>query len=152
LISIAPTAVFVLALVFGALKGRYALTVAALAAWGACVGVAQITLDTVMAGDVPFGDAWLVVLLQVVALGPAVVAATSGAAEDSVWAESGRPAWPSPIADTLANFIWVFAIVLLGILFDGAGIIGGEIFCGAFALLLAAVLLFGLGSPRAQTA
>jgi hypothetical protein len=46
----------------------------------------------------------------------------------------------------------VFAITLLGILFDGVDILGGEVFCALFAALLAAVMLFGFGAARTQTA
>ena len=59
---------------------------------------------------------------------------------------------PVPLTETAANFVWVFVITLLGVLFAGVDIIGAEIFCALFGALLAAVMLFGFGAARGQPA
>lgn len=151
-LAIAPTAVLVFALLVGVLKGRYATSAIALAV---AVGLALLTeaaVGTISVGATPFGDAWIVVLLMVAAWAPALFAACGEAAENSLWARSGRSREATPLPELAANFIWVLAVILLGALYDGAGIVGAEIFCAVFAALLAGVLLFGLGGPRVQPA
>jgi hypothetical protein len=152
MLALAPTFVFALAVVVGLLKGRYAQTAVALAAWVALAVVAEVAIGTVLAGDAPFGDAWLVVLLQLVGWVPALVAAAGPAREGSRWTRAGRSAAPVPIAETASNFVWVFAITLLGVLFAGVEILGAQIFCAVFGALLAAVMLFGFGTARTRPA
>jgi hypothetical protein len=151
-LSIVPTALFAFAILVGVIKGRYVLSAVAFVVGLVLLIVIDATTGTANAGDVPFGDAWILVLVLLAGWLPALAAAAGEAAEGSLWVRSGRPRWATPIIDVLANFVWVFAIILLGILFDGAGILGAEIFCAVFAGLLAAVLLFGLGAARAQPA
>jgi hypothetical protein len=151
-LSLAPTVVLALALVVGALKGRYALAALTLASWIVLAVIAELAIGTPFAGDAPFADAWIVVLLQLASWVPALFAAAGEAREDSWWRRNGRPAAPIPVIETASNFVWVFAITLLGVLFDGVDILGAEIFCAAFAALLAAVMLFGFGSARSQPA
>ena len=151
-LSIVPTALFAFAVLVGILKGRYALSAVALAIGIALLVVSEAATGTVNAGDVPFGDAWILVIILAVGWLPALAAAAGEAAEGSLWTRTGRPRWATPLLEVVTNFVWVFAIVLLGILFDGAGILGAEIFCALFAGLLAAVLLFGLGAARTQPA
>jgi hypothetical protein len=152
MLAIAPTFVFALALAVGLLKGRYAQTAIALATWVALAVVAQIAIGTVLAGDAPFGEAWLVVLLQLLAWVPALAAAAGPAREGSRWVRAGRSAAPVPVAETAANFVWVFVITLLGVLFAGVDILGAQIFCAVFGALLAAVMLFGFGVARTRPA
>jgi hypothetical protein len=149
-LSIVPTALFAFAVLVGVLKGRYLLSTLALAIGAGLLIVAEVAIGTIDAGDVPFGDAWILVLILIAGWLPALFAAAGGASEGSLWTQTGRPRWATPLVEVLANFVWVFAIILLGILFDGVGILGGEIFCALFAGLLAAVLLFGLGAARTQ--
>jgi len=151
-LALAPTFVFALALAVGLLKGRYALTAAALGAWIVLAVVAELAIGTVHAGEAPLADAWLVVLLQLVGWIPALAAAAGPAREDSWWTRSGRSAAPVPISETAANFVWVFAITMLGVLFAGVDILGAEIFCAIFGALLAGVMLFGVGAARSQPA
>jgi hypothetical protein len=151
-LAIAPTVVFALALLVGIAKGRFLMAALALVAWAALALVAEVATGTILAGEAPFGDAWIVILLQLASWAPALLAAAGEAREDSPWARSGRPAAPIPIAELAANFVWVFAITMLGVLFDGVDILGAEIFCAAFAAMLAGVMLFGLGSARSQAA
>jgi hypothetical protein len=151
-LALAPTFAFVLALVVGLLKGRYAPTALALASWIVLAVVAEVAIGTIHAGEAPFGDAWIVVLLQLAGWVPALAAAAGEARADSRWTRSGRTAAPVPIRETATNFVWVFAITLLGILYAGADILGAEIFCAIFAALLAAVMLFGFASARSQPA
>lgn len=151
-LPVAVTSVFVFALLVGALKGRWLLSALALAAAVALGFVSEAAVGTIDAGAAPFGDAWIVVLILVASWLPALAAAAGEAREGSLWARSGRPSWPTPLPEIAANFVWVFAIILLGVLFDGAGIAGGDVFSAIFAGLLAAVLLFNLGAARTQAA
>jgi hypothetical protein len=151
-LGIAPTVVFGLAVVVGLLKGRYVPAALALAALAALTIVAELAIGTPFAGDAPWEDAWIVVVLQLAGWVPALLAAAGPARVGSWWARSGRPAAPLPLRETAANFVWVFAITLLGILFAGVDIVGAEIFCAVFAALLAAVMLFGFGAARTQAA
>jgi hypothetical protein len=152
MLALAPTFAFALALVVGLLKGRYALTGLALVSWIVLAVIAEVAIGTVHAGGAPFGDAWIVVLLQLAGWIPALAAAAGEARGDSWWTRSGRTAAPVPITETATNFVWVFAITLLGILFAGVDILGAEIFCAIFAALLAAVMLFGFAAARSQPA
>ena len=152
MLAIAPTVVFGLAVVVGLLKGRYVAAALAVLALAALAVVAELAIGTPLAGDAPWGDAWIVVLLQLAAWVPALIAAAGPARDESWWTRSGRPAAPLPLSETAGNFVWVFAITLLGILFAGVDIVGAEVFCAVFAALLAAVMLFGFGAARTQTA
>ena len=152
MLAIAPTVVFALALVVGLLKGRYTQTALALAAWIVLAVIAYLAIGTIDAGDAPFSDAWIVVLLQLAGWIPALVAAAGAARPESWWSRSGRTTAPVPLTETAANFVWVFVITLLGVLFAGVDIIGAEIFCALFGALLAGVMLFGFGSARSQPA
>ncbi|HEX6115867.1 MAG TPA: hypothetical protein VFY99_02125 [Solirubrobacterales bacterium] len=152
MLALAPTSVFALALAVGLLKGRYAQAAVALAAWIVLAVVAEAAIGTLDAGDAPLADAWIVVLLQLAGWVPALVAAAGAARAGSWWARSGRRVAPAGLAETAANFVWVFVITLLGILFAGVDILGAEIFCALFGALLAGVMLFGFGSARSQPA
>ena len=147
-LAIAPTFVFALALAVGLLKGRPAQAAAALAVWLVLAVVARAAIGTAIAGDAPLADAWLVVLLQLASWIPALFAAAGAARPGSWWERGGRSTAPAPLAETAGNFVWVFVIALLGILFAGVGILGAQIFCALFAALLAAVMLFGFGAAR----
>ena len=151
-LALTPVALLAFALLVAGLKGRYAAAAVAVAVWVALALVAEAAIGTPVAADAPLADAWIVVLLQLAGWVPAMLAACGEATPDSWWARSGRPAQASPLAETGGNFVWVFAIVLLGILFAGVDILGAEIFCAVFAGLLAAVLLFGFGAARSQPA
>ena len=152
MLAIAPTFVFALALAVGLLKGRYPQTAAALVCWIALAVVAHLAIGTAIAGDAPFADAWLVVVLQLAGWIPALYAAAGTAGPGSWWTRSGRPAAAAPVAETAGNFVWVFAITLLGVLFAGVDILGAQIFCALFGALLAAMMLFGFGVARRQPA
>ena len=152
MLALAPTFVFALALAVGVLKGRHALAAVALGAWVVLALVAEAAIGTIHAGDAPFADAWLVVLLQLAGWAPALAAAAGAAREGSWWTRSGRSTAAVPIAETASNFVWVFAITMLGVLFAGVEILGAQIFCAIFGALLAAVMLFGLGWPRGRPA
>ena len=152
MLALAPTFVFALALVVGLAKGRYALAALAVGAWIVLAAVAELAIGTIHAGSAPFADAWLVVLLQLAGWVPALAAAAGPAREDSWWARGGRSAAPVRVSETAANFVWVFAITMLGVLFAGVDILGAEIFCAIFGALLAAVMLFGFGAARSRPA
>jgi hypothetical protein len=151
-LAIAPTFVFALAVAVGLLRGRYAQVAVALAAWVALAAVAHAATGTILAGDAPFEDAWLVVLLQLAGWIPALAAAAGAARPGSWWTRSGRSPAPAPLAEIAGNFVWVFVITLLGVLFAGVGILGAQIFCALFGALLAALMLFGFGAARRQPA
>jgi hypothetical protein len=151
-LAIAPTFVFALAVAVALLKGRYAEAAVAVGAWVVLAVVARVAIGTVLAGDVPLGDAWLVVLLQLASWFPALVAAAGAAREGSWWTRSGRTTTPVSVGETASNFVWVFLITLLGVLFAGVDILGAQVFCALFGALLAAVMLFGFGAARRRPA
>ena len=149
MLAIAPGFVFALTLLVAIAKRRYFWARAAAAVYGALAALSALVLGTAIASDVPFSEAWAVVLLQLAGWPVALAAATGPARPGSWWERSGRPD-SLPARVTIANFVWVFTITLLGILFAGVDILGAVIFCALFGGLLAAVLLLGLAAARTR--
>ena len=152
MLGLTPLFLLAFALLVALLKGRYLFAAITLGAWVGLTLIADAAIGTAVAADAPFGDAWLVVLLQLAGWVPSPLAACGEATPGSWWAKSGRQPGATPVLEVLANFIWVFSIILLGIAFAGVDILGAEIFCALFATLLAGVLLFGFGAARVRTA